>query len=142
MRRIITGLALISALALAACSSSGGSSGGATTNPGTTPAPAASSTSGAGGSAGAGGQPSASGTQVTITGFAFAPATVTVKVGSTVTWTNDDSASHTVTADDGSFDSGGFAKGATFSHTFTKPGTYPYHCTFHGSMQGTVTVTQ
>jgi plastocyanin/predicted lipoprotein with Yx(FWY)xxD motif len=81
------------------------------------------------------------GASAKIANFAFAPVDITVTVGETVTWTNADSPSHTVTADDGSFDSGGIAPGATFSQSFTKAGTYAYHCTIHPSMTGTVTVT-
>ena len=77
---------------------------------------------------------------VTIQDFAFGPGSISVAVGSTVTWTNQDSVSHTVTADDGSFDSGRLAQGATFSQTFDTPGTYTYHCAIHPSMTGTITV--
>ena len=77
---------------------------------------------------------------VTIQDFAFGPGSISVAVGSTVTWTNQDSVSHTVTADDGSFDSGRLAQGATFSRTFDTPGTYTYHCAIHPSMTGTITV--
>ena len=84
--------------------------------------------------------PAASATAVTISGFAFGPASISVAVGSTVTWTNQDGTAHTVTADDGSFDSGSLAQGATFSQTFDTPGTYTYHCAIHSSMTGTVTV--
>ena len=55
-------------------------------------------------------------------------------------WTNKDSVQHTGTADDGSFDSGKLASGSTFSQTFSKPGTYAYHCTIHSSMKATITV--
>jgi plastocyanin len=79
---------------------------------------------------------------VTISGFAFAPATITVPVGTKVTWTNQDSTDHTVTADDGNaFDSGNIANGATFSFTFTTAGTFPYHCAIHPSMTARVIVT-
>ena len=81
------------------------------------------------------------GASAQITNFAFAPADITVTVGETVMWTNTDSASHTVTADDGSFDSGGIGPGATFTQAFTTAGTHTYHCTIHPSMTGTVTVT-
>jgi len=84
--------------------------------------------------------PAASATAVTISGFAFGPASISIPVGSTVTWTNQDGTAHTVTADDGSFDSGSLAQGATFSQTFDTPGTYTYHCAIHSSMTGTVTV--
>ncbi len=78
---------------------------------------------------------------VAITNFAFNPATITVKVGTTVTWTNNDSAPHTITADDGSFNSGDIGQGKTYSHTFSSAGTFPYHCTVHPFMKATVVVT-
>jgi len=78
--------------------------------------------------------------EVTIANFSFGPNDLQVKVGTTVTWTNQDSASHTVTADDGSFDSGSLSQGSSFSFTFTEAGTFPYSCNFHPSMVGTVTV--
>ena len=77
---------------------------------------------------------------VTISGFAFHPSALTVHVGDTISWTNDDSASHTATADDGSFDTGTLERGRSGSHTFTRAGTFAYHCTIHPSMHGTVTV--
>lgn len=80
------------------------------------------------------------GNAVSIASFSFQPAAITVSVGTTVTWTNNDSASHTVTADDGSFKSGTLATGATFSQTFATAGTFAYHCSIHSSMKGTVTV--
>jgi plastocyanin len=58
-----------------------------------------------------------------------------------VTWANADIEKHTVTADDGSFDSGDVAAGASFQHTFATAGTVKYHCIIHESMTGTVTVT-
>ncbi|MHB8566496.1 MAG: cupredoxin domain-containing protein [Nitrososphaerales archaeon] len=72
----------------------------------------------------------------------FTPATITVVIGvnNTVTWTNNDSAPHTVTADDGSFSSGNMDPGNTFSFTFTTPGTYAYHCSYHPWMKATVIV--
>src|SRR5581483_7976434 len=78
---------------------------------------------------------------VDIKGFAYAPPTATVKVGSSLPWTNDDTAPHTVTADDKSFDSGNVAQNDTFSYTFKTAGTFKYHCLYHGNMHGTVTVT-
>jgi plastocyanin len=72
--------------------------------------------------------------------LAFNPQTVTIKVGETVTWTNQDSHNHTVVADDGAFQSNDLANGATFSFTFDKAGTYAYHCSIHPTMTGTVTV--
>jgi plastocyanin len=77
---------------------------------------------------------------VAIRDFAFSPASLTVAVGTTVTWTDDDTATHTVTADDGSFDSRNLSSGGTFSRTFTASGTYAYHCAIHSSMKGTIVV--
>nr|WP_231588358.1 cupredoxin family copper-binding protein [Mycobacterium nebraskense] len=83
-----------------------------------------------------------SGNQVNIDGFAFAPATLTVAVGTTVTWTNRDEEPHTVAASDGSFHSPGMGTGATFTHTFTDTGTFDYVCSIHPMMRGTVVVTR
>jgi plastocyanin len=77
---------------------------------------------------------------VSIASFAFSPTTLTVKIGTTITWTNNDSASHTVTSDSGAFDSGSMAQSKTFSYTFNQTGTFPYHCSFHPSMKATVIV--
>lgn len=81
------------------------------------------------------------GTAVSIDNFAFAPATLTVHRGDTVTWTNHDEEPHTVAAGDGSFRSPGMDSNATFSFTFTNPGSYDYICSIHPSMHGTVVVT-
>jgi plastocyanin len=79
---------------------------------------------------------------VNIAGLAFAPASVTVSQGSTVTWTNNDAGiPHTVSADGGTFDSGNLTTGQTFSQTFSTAGSFPYHCNIHPQMTGTVTVT-
>ncbi|GAA4622867.1 cupredoxin family copper-binding protein [Actinoallomurus vinaceus] len=77
---------------------------------------------------------------VSIKSFAFTPASASVKVGTTVTWTNKDEEPHTVTADGGSFRSAPLTAGKTFRYTFTKPGSYPYSCTIHPFMRGTVVV--
>ena len=80
-------------------------------------------------------------TEVRLEDFAFAPANIVVEVGTTVTWTNEDSIGHTVTSDEGDeLDSEILGEGETFSHTFTEPGEYRYHCTPHPNMQGLVTV--
>ncbi|OMB90492.1 amidase [Mycobacterium colombiense] len=81
------------------------------------------------------------GDQVTIDGFAFAPVTLTVPAGTTVTWTNRDEEPHTVAASDGSFHSPGMGTGATFTHTFSTAGTFDYVCSIHPMMRGTVVVT-
>ena len=75
-----------------------------------------------------------------MTNRSYDPDTVTVKMGDTVTWVNRDSPQHDVVADNGEFKSELFDTGGTFSFTFTQPGTYPYHCSIHPGMVGTVTV--
>jgi plastocyanin len=77
---------------------------------------------------------------VDIKGFAFSPATVNVPIGTTVTWTNNDSTTHTVTSSTGAFSSGNLANGATYSFTFTAVGDFEYHCSIHTSMVGHVIV--
>ena len=77
---------------------------------------------------------------VTIAGFAFAPATVTIQVGDSVTWTNEDSAPHTATAGDGSFDTGQLANGDSDTVTFDTAGTFDYVCSIHPQMTGSVVV--
>lgn len=77
---------------------------------------------------------------VTIVDFAYAPATVTIRVGDTVTWTNRDPVEHTATATNGSFDTGLFGTDASVSIRFTEAGTYAYVCTPHPDMRGTVVV--
>ncbi len=72
--------------------------------------------------------------------FAYAPATITVHPGDTVVFKNSDSTAHTVTASDKSFDSGNMDRGATWSHVFSKAGTYAYLCSYHTYMQGTIVV--
>jgi plastocyanin len=82
------------------------------------------------------------GNAVTIQNFAFNPVTITISKGQTVTWTNMDSAPHTVTSTTGYFDSGPISQGQTFSHTFNTAGTFEYSCTIHPSIpHGTVIVT-
>jgi plastocyanin len=129
---LLAGVALLAMLALAAC---GGSSSGSST-----PVSSATATGATSGSA------------VSIAGFAFSPQTITVSAGTTVTWTNNDGAPHTVTSTDGpatsaattgAFDSGTLAQGQTFSFTFETAGTFYYDCTLHAaqaSMHGTVIV--
>lgn len=82
----------------------------------------------------------ASGPAVDIKGFAFGPASLTVSAGDTVTWSNNDAVAHTVTASDGSFDSGTVAPGETFTFTFPAAGSFDYVCSFHPNMTGTVVV--
>lgn len=77
---------------------------------------------------------------VNIQGFAFSPGTLQIPAGTTVTWTNNDQVAHTVTADDGSFDSGNIAPGGTYSMTFDTPGTISYHCAVHPNMTASIVV--
>jgi plastocyanin len=84
----------------------------------------------------------ASGNAVSLANFTFSPATLPIKAGTTVTWTNNDSTTHTVTSDNGVFDSGSLAPGATFIYTFNNTGTFAYHCAIHTSMKGTIIVQQ
>jgi plastocyanin len=80
--------------------------------------------------------------EVAIQGFAFSPATIKVKKGTTVTWTNKDAVKHTVTADSGKWGSNLLANGETYSYKFDNVGSFSYHCTPHPSMKGTVEVTE
>lgn len=82
--------------------------------------------------------------KVSIKDFAFSPADITVKGGTTVTWTNNDSTTHTVTETDGQTgpNSGNLEPGKSYTFTYATAGTFKYHCSIHSSMTGTVTVTQ
>jgi plastocyanin len=128
MRRLsVPVFTIAAALAFGACSS--GSSAAPSSAASSAPSVAAASAPAAGGAA------------VTVKGFAFTPPTISAKVGETITWTNQDAASHTVTLDDKSVDSGNIATNATYSHAFTAAGSFPYHCQIHPQMKGTITIT-
>jgi plastocyanin len=75
---------------------------------------------------------------ITISGFAFNPATLTVKKGTTVTWTNNDSVPHQIKSD--SFNSDLLSKGQSYSMTFNDAGIFNYSCTIHPSMTGQLIV--
>jgi LPXTG-motif cell wall-anchored protein len=77
---------------------------------------------------------------VTIADFHFSPATTTVHVGDTITWSNSGPSSHTATAGNGSFNTGILKKGQSASHTFTQAGTFAYVCQIHPFMHGTIIV--
>jgi plastocyanin len=125
-RRLTSSLVVIAGMALLLAGCGGGSSPSATANPSGSSSPAP---SGAGSSA------------VKISNFKFSPASVTVKHGARITVTNQDSTAHTATADDGhSFDTGTLADGASKTISVSKPGSYPYHCTIHSFMHGTLVV--
>lgn len=121
----MTAVVVIGAIMLIATACGSGST--------STPAPSTTATASGGGATAA----------VAITNFAFTPQKITVKVGTTVTWTNNDSVQHTVTSasdlttsatNTSLFDSGLFGQGQTFSYKFTKAGTYFYVCTIHRSL--------
>ena len=77
-------------------------------------------------------------TRITIERNAFNPSDVTVMQNGSLLWANSDSQVHTVTADDGSFDSGDIQSGSSFSFTFTVIGPHTYHCKYHGEQTGIV----
>jgi YVTN family beta-propeller protein len=85
-------------------------------------------------------QPAAESANVSIGKFAFAPATITVKPGEAITFTNNDPIAHTSTGAGGAWDSGDIAPGGSFTLTLQQPGTYAYHCDIHPFMQATVVV--
>ena len=85
-------------------------------------------------------QPSGPNAEVKIDNFSFAPETIKVSVGTTVTWTNRDDIPHTVVSTDGVFKSKVRDTDEKFSFTFTKAGTYPYYCSVHPKMTGKVVV--
>jgi plastocyanin len=125
MRRILLALCAVVALAAAGCGSSNDNSGSSSSS-----TPAASSSSSSGG-----------GVAIKMQNIAFDPKDVTVKVGQKITWTNDDSTDHNVTADSGAdFKSKDFGNGATFDFTPDKAGTIKYECTLHPGMTATITV--
>jgi len=80
--------------------------------------------------------------KVKIVDFAYDPDPVTIEEGGKVIWQNEDSAPHTATADDGSFDTGTLEEGKLKSETFKEPGTYTYICSIHPVMHGTVEVVE
>jgi plastocyanin len=82
----------------------------------------------------------AAGAEVKIDNFSFTPATLTVATGTQVTWTNRDDIPHTVVSDDKSIKSKALDTDEKFTFTFTKPGTYPYFCSLHPKMKGTIVV--
>jgi plastocyanin len=84
--------------------------------------------------------PSGSANAIEIKGFAFNPKDATVKVGQKITWTNEDTTTHDVVADDGTFKSSNLGQGDTFEFTPKKAGTFSYICSIHPQMKATLTV--
>jgi plastocyanin len=81
-------------------------------------------------------------TNVSIVDFAFRPKLVFVVAGTTVRWTNNGDTDHTVTSDEGLFDSGTLQSDESFELTFDTPGSYPYFCSLHPAMTGQITVVE
>jgi plastocyanin len=110
--------------------------GGSDSNPAPSPSPTPSPTP----------NPPPAGTVSIISGAsslgdrAYNPNPIMITAGTTVTWTNNDTVTHTSTGDGGAFDSGAMAPGATFKFTFPAAGTFQYHCTIHPGMVGSVVV--
>ena len=84
----------------------------------------------------------ANATAAEIRAMRFTQDRIEIAAGTTIRWTNNDQLQHSVTANDGSWDSGLINPGATWSHTFTQPGEYAFHCTPHPFMKGVVVVRQ
>ena len=89
-----------------------------------------------------GGEGAANSSQAEIRAMRFTQDRIEIAAGTTIRWTNNDQLQHSVTANDGSWDSGLINPGATWSHTFTQPGEYAFHCTPHPFMKGVVVVRQ
>jgi plastocyanin len=121
MRRLLFAGTLMLGLLLAAC--------GGGTAPTTTAVPTSSPTASAEGAA-----------SVTIQGFAFSPAEITVRAGDTVTWTNRDAVTHTVTQEGMGWNSGDVRGGQSYSKTFDTVGIFDYFCLYHTYMKGRVIV--
>jgi plastocyanin len=121
---LLIGVCLV---ALAGC---GGGSSSPTPTPTPTPTPGGTSPTTVSIPLGASGQ----------TTGAYVPDSINVSVGTTVKWTNNDAIAHDVTSKNNLFFSGNMGPGATFSQTFQSTGTFPYYCTIHSGMTGTVTV--
>ena len=136
-RRPLTALTLTAALGLAAagCGSSDDGGGDSTSTPAAAPAastPAAASSSASGGSGEV---------KIAMKNIAFAPDDVTVKVGQTITWTDEEPVEHNVVAQSGAkFESDIFGEGKSYSFTPKSPGVIKYECTLHPGMDGTITV--
>ncbi len=154
MRRLVLLPVTAALLALAACSGSGSTAapaGGGGSSAAASPAGGASSGAGAGASVAAGGgtacaaAPAGSTATVTVTvkDFKFAPQPVQAKVGDIIEWSNQDSAPHSATLDNGACDTKTINSGASAMLVFNQPGTYTYHCSIHpGQMKDYSVVVQ
>ncbi|MGC1852724.1 MAG: cupredoxin family copper-binding protein [Solirubrobacterales bacterium] len=127
-------------LGFAACGDDDGDDTGSATTTETGATTEAGDDSAAGGNAPAPSGDAVRSEKVEIEDFAYYPDPVTIEEGGKVIWQNEDSAPHTATAEDGSFDTGTLEEGKLKSESFKEPGTYPYICSIHPYMKGTVEV--
>lgn len=126
-RKLLLAVTVAGALAVGGCGGSGDTSSSA---PAATTEPAASA-------------PAGGGVKISMKNIAFSPKAVTVKVGQTITWVDDESVEHNVTANGGAdFKSEDFGQGGTYKFTPKKPGEISYECTIHPGMDGKITVVQ
>jgi plastocyanin len=132
LKTFLAPVLVLLAFGLAACGSSGDSSTESSASSDTSAEPT--------GSAPAPSGEAARAEKVKIVEFVYGPDPVTVQVGGKVTWQNEDTAPHTATADDGSFDTGTIEQGKIKSETFKQAGTFTYFCEIHPTMHGTLEV--
>jgi plastocyanin len=137
-QRALAGLVVGATLLVAACSSSGATVAPSAAAPTAEASTAASAP--AGGGAACSQTANAGQVAVAIKDFTFGPADIQAKVGDVITFTNNDSAPHTATLDDGACSTGTINSGASDGLTFTAAGTYPFHCKIHSQMKGTITI--
>ena len=138
-RPLVT-LAAGAVLLVAACSSGAASSAPSAAPPAASEAAPSVAASAPAAGAACSKSPAAGAVAVTIKGFAFNPADISAQVGQTVTFTNDDSAPHTATLDDGSCTTPNISTGKSDGLMFTAAGTYPFHCNVHPAMKGKITI--
>jgi plastocyanin len=143
IKALLAAMSLVLALALSAC---GGGDDNTTTET-VSPGGSAGATEGESEPGASESEPAPSGEaarseKVEIVEFAYDPDPVVVAAGGKVIWQNEDTAPHTATADDGSFDTGTLEKGKLKSETFKEPGTFTYFCQIHPTMHGTVEVVE
>lgn len=135
-RAPLAAVVLALSLGIAACGGGGDDDGSSEATTG------AETSSESGGSAPAPSGEAQRSEKVEIVEFTYQPDPVTVQVGGKVIWQNEDTAPHTATADDGSFDTGTLERGKLKSETFKQAGTYPYFCEIHPTMHGTLEVVE
>jgi plastocyanin len=138
---VLCAVLALTALGVAGCGSDDdGDSGSATATESTAATTESGDDSASGGNASAPSGDAVRSAKVEIVDFAYDPDPVTIEEGGKVIWQNEDSAPHTATADDGSFDTGTLEEGKLKSESFKEAGTYTYICSIHPDMHGTVEV--